>query len=141
MDRLPGSEIGQLNSLMATGRIVETKWGKTRSIGFDTKIFAAGVQINKLPRDLLSRCIKLNFKPYIETEFLRVTTTVLTAREGLVPERAEEIGQSVWQMYQERSDIRQCVSIARLSGGDPKKIKEVISTLKKYGAEGTLGLF
>jgi hypothetical protein len=36
-------------------------------------------------------------------------------------------------MYQEQSDIRQVVSIARLSGGDPKKMKEVLHTIRKYG--------
>lgn len=138
VDRLPGTELGLLNSLMATGRIVETKWGKTRSIDLTTKVFAAGVRVDKLPKDLLSRFIKLKFPLYNEAEFLQVTTTVLTARERLVPERSEEIGRAVWQMYGEQSDLRQCVSIARLSGGDPKKVKEVLATIRRYGNGGRL---
>lgn len=140
VDRLPTSEIGQLNSLMATGRISETKWGKTRSIDLQTKVFAAGIRVNKLPQDLLSRFIKLKFPSYSEAEFIIVSTTVLTTREGIMPERAEEIARAVWEMYHEQSDIRQVVSIARLSGGDPRKIKEVLSTIKKYGNGGRLGL-
>ncbi len=134
VDRLPGSELGQLNSLMATGRVVETKWGKTRSIELNTKVFAAGIRVNRLPQDLLSRFIKLKFPAYTENEFTKVSTTVLTVREGIVPERAEEIASAVWSMYHEQSDVRQVVSIARLSGGDPKKTKEVLATIKKYGS-------
>jgi Holliday junction DNA helicase RuvB len=133
VDKLPASELGQLNSLMATGRVVETKWGKTRSVDLNTKVFAAGIRINRLPQDLLSRFIKLRFLAYSEAEFISVGTTVLTTREGIVPERAEEISRAVWQMHQEQSDIRQVVSIARLSGGDPKKVKEVLQTIRKYG--------
>lgn len=132
VDRLPGSEVGVLNSLMATGRVVTTKYGKTRSIELKTKVFAAGIRINRLPQDLLSRFIKLKFLAYNETEFLEVVTTILTLREGLVPERAKEIGQAIWGMFHEQADVRQCVSIARLAGNDPKKIKEVLSTIKKY---------
>lgn len=133
IDRLPANEIGQLNSLMATGRISETKHFKTRSMELNTKVFAAGIRVNRLPQDLLSRFIKLKFPSYTESEFLRVSTTVLITREGIIPERAEEIARAIWQMYQEQSDIRQVVSIARLSNGDPKRIKEVLSTIRKYG--------
>jgi Holliday junction DNA helicase RuvB len=133
VDRLPGSELGQLNSLMATGRVVETKWGKTRSVDLNTKVFAAGIRINRLPQDLLSRFIKLRFPAYSESEFISVGTTVLTTREGIVPDKAEEISRAVWQMHAEQSDIRQVVSIARLSGGDPMKVKEVLQTIRKYG--------
>lgn len=134
VDRLPGSEVGVLNSLMATGRVVTTKYGgKTRSAELNTKVFAAGIRINRLPQDLLSRFIKLKFPSYSETEFISVGTTVLTIREGIIPERAEEIARTVWQMYGEQSDIRQVVSIARLSGGDPEKVKEVLATIKRYG--------
>lgn len=140
VDRLPGSELGQLNSLMATGRVVETKWGKTRTVELNTKVFAAGIRVNRLPQDLLSRFIRLKFPSYSEAEFISVGTTVLTTREGIVPERAEEIARAVWQMHGEQSDIRQVVSIARLSGGDPKKVKEVLSTIKKYANGGRLGL-
>lgn len=133
IDRLPGTELGQLNSLMATGRIVETKYGKTRSIDLKTKVFAAGIRVDRLPKDLLSRFIKLRFLAYTEKEFLQVTTTVLTTREGLVPERSEEIGRAVWQMYGEQSDVRLCVSIARLISSKPESLKEVLQTLKKCG--------
>lgn len=140
VDRLPNSELGQLNSLMATGRVVETKWGKTRSIELSTKVVVAGIRVNKLPQDLLSRFIKLRFPAYSEAEFLQVANTILTMREGLIPERAMEIGRAIWDMNHEQADVRQVVSIARLSGGDPKKIREVIQTIKKYGNGGRLNL-
>jgi len=136
LDRLPGSELGQLNSLMATGRVIETKWGKTRTVELDTKVFAAGIKVNRLPQDLLSRFIKLRFPPYTENEFMQVSNTVLVTREGIVPDAADKIARAVWQMYGEQSDIRQVVSIARLSGGEPGKVKQVLSTIRKYGTTG-----
>jgi len=132
IDRLPGSELGQLNSLMATGRVVETKWGKTRTVELNAKVFAAGIRVNRLPHDLLSRFIKLRFPTYSEREFISVGTTVLTTREGITPQKAEEISKAVWEMHREQSDIRQVVSIARLSCGDPEKVKEVLQTIRRY---------
>jgi len=111
----------------------ETKWGKTRTVELDTKVFAAGIRINRLPQDLLSRFIKLRFPAYTQDGFISVSTTVLTVREGITPERAQEIARAIWEMHHEQSDVRQCVSIARLSGGDPNKVKEVLHTIKKYG--------
>lgn len=138
IDRLLGTQLGLLNSLMATGRIVETKWGKTRSLDLTTKVFAAGIRVNKLPSDLLSRFIKLKFPLYSEAEFLQVTTTVLTAREGLIPEAADKIATALWELYHEEADVRQAVSIARLSAGDASKIPEIIRTIKKYSFGATL---
>lgn len=133
IDRLPGSEIGTLNSLMATNRVVTTKYNKTRFMEVNTKVFGAGIKVDRLPQDLLSRFIKLKFAPYTEKEFMSVSTTVLTIREGIVPDRAEQVARAVWQMHGERSDIRQVVSIARLIVAHPEKFKEVLSTIKESG--------
>jgi len=134
VDRLAGSELGQLNSLMASGKVCETKYHKTRTIELDTKVFAAGIKVNRLPQDLLSRFIRLKFPVYSANEFIQVATTILTVREGIVPEKASEIAHAVWAMHGEQSDVRQAVSIGRLSGGDPAKVKQVLATIRKYGA-------
>lgn len=133
IDRLSGENLGALNSLMATGIVSVTKFKKTMVKQLDTKVFAAAVRIQKLPSDLLSRFIKLRFPPYTEGEFLQVGTTVLTTMEGLLPEQGESIARAIWQMHQENSDIRQCVQVARLSGGEQLKIAEVLQALRQYG--------
>jgi len=84
-----------LNSLMATGIVSETKHGKTRELELDTRVFAAGIKVEKLPQDLLSRFIKLHFNPYTEQEFIEVSQKVLTTMENTDMENAEYIARSL----------------------------------------------
>ncbi|MDD5039106.1 MAG: hypothetical protein PHN78_07295, partial [Dehalococcoidales bacterium] len=72
VERLSPEHIGVLNSLMATGIVSETKHGKTRELELDTRVFAAGIRVEKLPRDLLSRFTRLRFAPYTEQEIIEV---------------------------------------------------------------------
>jgi MoxR-like ATPase len=134
IERLSPEHIGVLNSLMATGIASETKHGKTRELELDTRVFAAGIKIEKLPQDLLSRFAKLHFAPYTEQEFIEVSQRVLTARENIRLENAEYIARALWHLHGENSDVRQCVQIARLSRGERQRIGEVLAALRKYGA-------
>ena len=134
VERLNPEHIGVLNSLMATGIISETKHGKTRELELDTRVFAAGIKVGKLPQDLLSRFTKLHFAPYTEQEFIKVSQRVLTTRENTSLENAEYIARALWQIHEQNADVRQCVQIARLSRGDRQRIDEVLVALRKYGA-------
>lgn len=131
IDRLTGEHVGVLNSLMATGIISESKYGKTRGMELSTKVFAAGIKIHVLPRDLLSRLTQLKFEPYTEGEFIRVAGKVLTSMEKTPEDLARAIAKAVWDRSQTSSDVRQCVQIARLSGGDPERADEVLKVLRK----------
>lgn len=134
IDRLRGDHIGQLNSLMATGILSETKVRKTRSVQLDTRVFAAGIRIHLLPEDLLSRFIRLHFHPYTEGEFTEVAVTI-TEREGAERSIGHQIAHAIWQTHGIQSDVRQCVSIARLVGGDTSKLQEVLRAVRMYTAE------
>jgi Holliday junction DNA helicase RuvB len=134
VERLSPKHIGVLNSLMATGIVSETKHGKTRELELDTQVFAAGIRVEKLPQDLLSRFTKLHFAPYTEQEFTDVSQRVLTARENTSVDNAEYIARALWQLHGQNADVRQCVQIARLSRGDRPRIDEVLVALRKYGA-------
>ena len=131
VDRLTGEHVGVLNSLMATGIISESKYGKTRAIELSTKVFAAGLKTYSLPKDLLSRFTKLKFDPYTEPEFIGVSIKVLTSMEKTSEELAEVVAKSVWAKGETSSDVRQCVQIARLCGGDPEKAQEILRILRK----------
>jgi len=133
VERLAPEHIGVLNSLMATGIVSETKHGKTRELELDTRVFAAGIRIEKLPQDLLSRFTRLHFAPYTEQEFIEVSQRVLTTRENTSLENAEYIARALWQTHGQDADVRQCVQIARLSRGDRQRIDEVLVALRKYG--------
>lgn len=131
IDRLSGDHIGVLNSLMATGIVSETKYGKTRSMELPTKVFAAGLRSQSLPKDLLSRFTLLKFNPYIEPEFIEVVTQVLTSREKSSSELAEVVARSVWARNGSSADVRSCVQIARLCGGDVDRAREILKILRK----------
>ena len=133
IDRLTGEHIGVLNSLMATGIISESKYGKTRAMELSTKVFAAGIRIHHLPKDLMSRFTRLKFKSYTEQEFIEVSTRILDMRESVSRELANAIAKRIWEKHQEGSDVRQVVQIGRLCKGDPDKAKEILSILRKLG--------
>lgn len=133
IDRLDPGDIGVLNSLLATGIVSETKVGKAPPIQLETKVFAAGIHIHRLPQDLLSRFIKLKFPPYTQAQFGQVCGVVLPG-EGCDEATAVFIAEAVWGMEGERSDIRQAVHIARLAQGDRARAEEVIRTLRRQGA-------
>ncbi len=133
VERLASEHIGVLNSLMATGIVSETKHGKTRELELDTRVFAAGIRVEKLPHDLLSRFTKLHFAPYTEEEFIEVSQRVLTRRENTSLDNAEYIAKQLWQLHGQNADVRQCVQVARLSHGRRQRIDEVLVALRKYG--------
>ena len=131
IDRLTGEHVGVLNSLMATGVISESKYGKTRGIELPTKVFAAGIRIHVLPKDLLSRFTHLKFAPYTEEEFIQVSTQVLVSMESTPVDLAKAISKAVWQKSQNSSDVRSCVQVARLAAGDPEKADEILRVLRR----------
>ncbi len=96
MECLAPEHIGVLNSLMATGIVSETKHGKTTELELDTRVFAAGIKVGKLPHDLLSRFTKMHFASYSEREFIEVSQKVLTRRENISIENAEYIAKALW---------------------------------------------
>lgn len=132
IDRLDPRDVGVLNSLLATGLVVETKVGKGPPIHLNTKTFAAGIHIEELPADLLSRFLKLRFPPYTPEQFAAVCLHILP-KEGCDGETAALIASEVWGMRGERADIREAVQIARLAQGDRGRVEELLRTLRQMG--------
>jgi Holliday junction DNA helicase RuvB len=130
IDRLSGEHVGVLNSLMATGIVSESKYGKTRGMQLGTKVFAAGIKYGALPADLLSRFLRIKFDPYDEPAFIKVASTVMVNTENCSSDVANYIAQEVWNRGHSTSDIRNCVQMARLSNGDMTRAKEIFTTLK-----------
>jgi len=46
---------------------------------------------------------------------------------------AEFIAQSVWNIHGNKSDVRQCVSIARMANGEKAKAEVVIEVMRRQG--------
>lgn len=132
LDRLNPGDVGVLNSLLSTGWVVELKVGKAPPLQLNTKVFAAGIRIERLPADLLSRFIKFRFPAYTQAQFVGICAAVLP-RDGADPEMARSIGEEVWTMRGEKADVRECVTIARLAQGDRERVREILKTLRHLG--------
>jgi len=129
IDRFAGDGLGILNSLMATGHVSETKYHKTREIDLETKVFGAGIRIQKLPHDVMSRFVLIEFDPYTREEFEEIASAILPALEEVEGEVAQYIAHRVWKVSTGMSDIRQVIQIARMSGGDRGRIDEIMDTI------------
>ena len=133
LDRLDPGDVGVLNSILATGWVVETKMGKGMPFQLNTKVFAAGINIQKLPQDLLSRFVRLRFPPYTRAQFVDICNTILP-QEGLDPEASRSIGEEVWGLRGEKADIRECVAVARLALGESGQVEDILRVLRQQGA-------
>jgi len=120
-----------LLSLMERGRITETKYHRHRQLILKTWVFAAANSIVRLPPELLSRFTKLHFKDYTPDEFLEVSTTVLTEREGVNEALALYVAQKALEEMRSR-DVRDCVRVVRLLKAQSKEeVDHIIEVLKK----------
>jgi len=132
VDRFNGNDLGILNSLMSTGRVSETKYHKTREIDLETKVFGAGIRIQKLPHDLMSRFIHLEFPPYNKGDFEEIAQSVLPQMEQVEAEMAGYIASQVWKVSAGMSDIRQVIQIARMAGEDMDRVDEIMETISLH---------
>jgi Holliday junction DNA helicase RuvB len=131
IDRIGTKDIAILLSLAETGIVSQTKHAKRREVKLETKIFAASNSLN-IPAELISRFLVLRFAPYVEAEFLTVTTRVLTKREGVEPSLAEYIAARVWQLKSSFPDPRQAVRMARLAT-TREEVDRLIEVLNRFG--------
>jgi len=120
-----------LLSLMERGIVVETKHRKHRSIQIKCSVFAGANRTDRLPPELLSRFLVLNFRPYTAEEFIEVTVHVLTRREGVPEMIAPYIAQRCLQQLGTR-DPRDPIKIARLLREPTRnEVDRVIQTVKQ----------
>lgn len=125
------ANLAGLLSLMERGLITETKYKRHRQIKLKCWVFASANKINRIPVELMSRFVKLNFKPYSDAEFMDVCVNVLTKREGMNESIALYITKQVLDELNSR-DVRDSCKIARLMKGDTKaEVDHVVGILSK----------
>ena len=97
------------------------------------KVFATANEVNRLSKPLQSRFRKLFLPRYTEEQFLDVSEKVLPK---ISPSIARYIGVQVWK---NGGDIRDCISIGKSvrKNDGPEEIALIISTISKYGREGS----
>jgi len=125
------SNLAALLSLMERGIITETKYKRHRQIKLKCWVFASANEINRIPKELMSRFLLLKFQSYSDTEFMDVTVNVLTKREGVNESLALYISKQVIDKLGSR-DVRDAIKVARLLKGDTKtEVDHVVGILSK----------
>ncbi len=130
IEYMPIKDQAALLSLMETGILSETKFGKTRKSVMKTWVFASCNNEQKLLTPLLSRFLILYFKKYKYNSFLEITNNLLFRECSLEKNISNEIAYLVWNKIKSK-DIRDCIKIGRLS----KSIEDVhliVNALNQY---------
>jgi Holliday junction DNA helicase RuvB len=120
-----------LLNLMESGILSELKHSHARSTQLKTWVFASANSMEKLLYPLVTRFTVINVKPYTEDEFVDITIQLLE-KEGIDRDVAVIIADAVFNRLK-TSNIRDCIRIARLVGGnDVSKTQRVINIFERY---------
>lgn len=123
--------LAALLSLMERGVVTETKYRRHRTIRLKTWVFASANEINRLPKELLSRFFLLRFRDYTPDEFREVAVTVLSQREGIGESLAVYIAEKILNDVGSR-DVRDAIKCARLLKEKTKEdVDRVIDIMKR----------
>jgi len=131
LDKIDDAEnLSALLSLMERGFISETKYRRHRKLRLKTWVFASANRIDKIPKELLSRFLKLRFRDYTDQEFFEVSVRVLTERERISAPLAAYIADQTLNRLSR--DVRDAIRVARLlKRKDREEVDYIIGILEK----------
>jgi Holliday junction DNA helicase RuvB len=111
IDKMASHDYDALLSLMETGKVVRCKMRAFSEEQLNTKVYGACNRLDRIPPELLSRFLVVEFKPYTAEEFINVSKHVLKVREGLTEEEADKIAKI---LVDSTRDVRDSVKAGRL---------------------------
>jgi Holliday junction DNA helicase RuvB len=111
LDKMASHDYDALLSLMETGKVVRCKMRAFSDEQLNTKVYGACNRLDRIPPELLSRFLVVEFKPYTPEEFINVSKHVLKVREGLTEEEADKIAKI---LVDSTRDVRDSVKAGRL---------------------------
>jgi Holliday junction DNA helicase RuvB len=111
LDKMASYDYDALLSLMETGKVVRCKMRAFSEEQLNTKVYGACNRLDRIPPELLSRFLVVEFKPYTPEEFINVSKHVLKVREGLTEEEADKIAKI---LVDSTRDVRDSVKAGRL---------------------------
>ncbi len=118
--------------LMENQEVVETKFRRHARMPLTTWVFAAGNDVSRLPRALLSRFGGpkgvIHFREYTSAEFLEIAANVLTQREAVDREFAKRVATATIDLGSK--DVRLAVRLARLSKSE-EDLARVAETMRR----------
>ena len=130
LDEMDSDDYSVIEQLGEHGRVTERKYGKTREIELDTRIFAACNDLEVIPSPVKSRFQTMTIEPYSESEFLEVVTKVLNDKEDCSEQVAAEIADRVYHEY-DSDDIRDAIRVSRMVDA-PEEVEGVITALQNH---------
>lgn len=131
VDKMNRDDYSVLLSALESGIVTEMKYGKNRSIQATFTSYAAANRDLNIPQEVRSRYEILYVPEYDRAAFLETGALVLIKREKVEAELAKYITEAVYNMGEERRDIREVVRIGRVCS-DQKAVDDVIAIIKKY---------
>lgn len=112
LDKMNAADMSALLSMMEGGRLVRAKKGRELNLTRQIRVVAATNRLDVLSPELKSRFAKRELKPYGRQDYLTVVQGVLTHKENVDPQIAEEIARRLDGLTK---DVRDAVRVARLA--------------------------
>lgn len=129
LDKMSREDYASLLSLMESGKVVETKYGRRSEEYMKVWVFAACNKTKGIPPENLSRFpFQFHFREYTPEEYVEVVVRTLTEREYVDPDLAKYIAD---QLVRYTKDVRKAVGIGRVCTST-EEVDELIRTLRKY---------
>jgi Holliday junction DNA helicase RuvB len=125
LDKMNASDTAALLSLMEGGRLVRAKRGRNLDLSNPLRVVAASNRLSTLSPELKSRFAVCKLTTYSRSDYLAVVRGVLSRRERLDRELADEVARRLDGISQ---DVRDAIRVARLAPqlGIDKAIKLLI---------------
>jgi Holliday junction DNA helicase RuvB len=129
LEKMSREDFAALLSLMESGKVVETKFGRRSEEHMRVWVFAACNALKGIPPENLSRFpFRFHLREYTPEEYAQVAVRVLTEREGLDQGLAEYIA---GRLSPATRDVRKAVGLGRVCS-TREEVDQRIETLRKY---------
>jgi Holliday junction DNA helicase RuvB len=112
LDKMNAADTAALLSLMEGGRLVRAKRGRELDLRHQLRVVAASNRLSMLSPELRSRFAIRMLTAYSRGDYLIVVRGVLSRREGLPQELANEVARRLDGVSQ---DVRDAIRVARLA--------------------------
>jgi len=129
-DKMNRNDYASLLSLMESGKVVETKYGRRREEHMDVWVFASCNTLRGIPPENVSRFkpYVFHFKEYTKEDFIKVVEKFLVEREGVNPHLAKYIAGKV---SPHTRDVRAARGLGRLCE-TKEEVDKHVQILNKY---------
>jgi Holliday junction DNA helicase RuvB len=112
LDKMNAADTAALLSLMEGGRLVRAKRGRELNLSNQLRVVAASNRTGILSPELRSRFAICKLVAYSRSDYLTVVRGVLSRREGLDRDLADEVARRLDGISQ---DVRDAIRVARLA--------------------------